>query len=113
MNLTFHERGDKTVAKFDERRLDAEIAGEFKKRMAEKIRAGSKRIAADLSSVEFVDSSGLGALVSSLKTAGKEGDVVVFGARKNVTPLFALTRMDAVFKMSATEEEALERLDER
>jgi anti-sigma B factor antagonist len=113
VDLAFHERGDATVAVFNERRLDAEIAGEFKKKMAEKIRSGATRVAVDLSKVEFVDSSGLGALVSSLKTAGKEGDVVVFGARKNVTPLFALTRMDHVFKMSASEEEALERLAAR
>lgn len=56
----------------------------------------------DLSQVEFMDSSGIGVLVSLLKnmrTAG--GDVVLLEPQGSVRMLLDLTRLSAVFTISS------------
>jgi anti-sigma B factor antagonist len=60
----------------------------------------------DLGAVSFIDSSGLGALVSSLKSMGKNGDLVICGAQSAVASMFKLTRMDKVFRMYPSAQEA-------
>jgi anti-sigma B factor antagonist len=49
-------------------RLDASIALNFRNKLTEIIKDGSKLIILNLTNVEFVDSSGLGSIVSGLKT---------------------------------------------
>jgi anti-sigma B factor antagonist len=57
--------------------------------------------------VRFIDSSGLGAIVSMLKLIGREGDLVLCGVTDPVMSLFKLTRMDRVFQMFPSEHDAL------
>jgi anti-sigma B factor antagonist len=90
-----------------ERRLDAEVIQEFKLFMSGKIRAGHLLIALDLGDVDFIDSSGLGGIISVLKAVGDSGNVAVFGADKNVLSLFRLTRLDRVIPMMDSLEEVL------
>ena len=63
------------------------------------IESGHPLIALDLSEVDFIDSSGLGAIVSVLKQLDGRGDLVIVGAKPAVMNLFRLTRMDKVFRM--------------
>jgi anti-sigma B factor antagonist len=95
------------IAKPLERRLDARSAASFKDAMADLVRSGQERIALDLSEVEFVDSSGLGAIVSTLKQLGGRGDLVICGARDTVMSMFKLTRLDRVFQMFPDQREAV------
>jgi anti-sigma B factor antagonist len=64
----------------------------------------------DLSKVEFIDSSGLGAIVSSLKRMGGRGELVVCGLREPTMTLFRLTRMDRVFQVFDSEQQAVSAL---
>ncbi|OFV87142.1 MAG: anti-anti-sigma factor [Acidobacteria bacterium RBG_16_68_9] len=82
-----------------ERRLDARTAAGLKDKMAELIQAGNWRIALDLSQVQFVDSSGLGAIVSARKQLGSNGDLVIGGACDTLLSMFKLTRLDKVFRI--------------
>lgn len=107
MNIDNKKIGEILVVKPLEKRIDASLATDFKGKMIDWINAGNKRILLDLAEVEFVDSSGLGAIVSSLKTIGSEGDLVICGAREAVMNLFRLTRMNRVFQIFSSEEEAL------
>ena len=90
-----------------ERRLDASVTQEFKQYMAGRVQAGHRQIALDLGEVDFIDSSGLGGVISLLKAVGESGNVAIFGARSNVMTLFRLTRMDRIFPMMAGVEDAL------
>jgi anti-sigma B factor antagonist len=92
------------------KRLDAKIAVEFKDKMTELINAGNHNIILDLSNVDFVDSSGLGAIVTSLKILGRRGDLVVAGVKNDVMTMFTLTRMDRVFRMFPTTADAQQAL---
>jgi anti-sigma B factor antagonist len=102
--------GSILVVKPLDRRIDASSAGDFKGRMLDWIRQGNARILLDLSAVDFIDSSGLGAIISSLKAIGDGGDLVICGVRETVMSIFRLARMNRVFQILASEQEALQKM---
>jgi anti-sigma B factor antagonist len=99
-----------TVVKVLDSRLDATVAGEFRQGLIEFIHKGQVFLILDLSDVEFIDSSGLGALVATLKTLGGQGDLVICGVQKPLLVLFELTRLDRVFRLYNDSKEAIEAL---
>lgn len=92
------------------KRLDASAAPAFKQEVVRLVEAGDTRLVLDLSGVSFLDSSGLGAMVSVLKALGQRGTLVVCGVSGAVLALFQLTRMDKVFQIVGSREDALARL---
>ncbi len=110
MQLEGKNIGEILMVKSLGKRIDASSAAEFKGKMVDWINSGHYRIALDLSEVDFIDSSGLGAIVSSLKTIGDRGDMVLFGLRDSVMSLFRLTRLTRVFQIFPSEEEAFKAL---
>lgn len=54
--------------------LDANNVGGFRKIMAQTIEAEPKEIVVDFSNVEFLDSTGIGAVIQSYKTVNKQGN---------------------------------------
>lgn len=107
MELDIHQEGDITLVRVLEKRLDANAAVPFKQRMKSMIDEGRKRIIIDITEVDFIDSSGLGAIVSCLKAVGRDGNVVISGTGRAIMSMFRLTRMDRVFDMYDTPEAAL------
>lgn len=103
---------DRGVAVIDPalRRLDAGAAPAFRQAVLQVIESGETRLVLDLAGVEFIDSSGLGALVSILKNLGARGGLAVCNAQPAVLGLFKLTRMDKVFPIVAGREDAVARL---
>jgi anti-sigma B factor antagonist len=102
--------GNILIVKPLEKRIDASVAMDFKGKMIDRIEVGNKYILLNLVEVDFIDSSGLGAIVSSLKAIEDDGDIVLCGIRDTVLGLFRLTRMNRVFRIFPTEEEALKAL---
>ena len=107
MQLEERPGGNYTVVTVVDSRIDAEIADDFRAEIAQIAQRGNRRLLLDLSEVAFVDSTGLGAIIASLKQLGPDGDLAICGARDSVTNLFRLTRMDKVFRTFATADEAL------
>jgi len=86
--------------------LDASNAGEFKRDMGPLLQANT-RLVLDLSRLHFVDSSGLGAMLSCLRQlSAKSGDLKLCGLSKQVRGLFELVRMHRIFDIYGTKEEA-------
>lgn len=110
MRLEIKKSGRVTIVRSLESRMDAKVAADFKAEIGRIVDGGNRWIVFDVSEITFVDSSGLGAIVSSLKMLGRQGDLVIAGAGETVLSLFKLTRMDRVFRMFATEKEAVEAL---
>jgi len=110
MEIEGRKAGDILVVVPLEKRIDASVATEFKGKMVDWINQGNGRIILDLSHVDFIDSSGLGAIVSSLKTIGNNGDLVICGITDTVMGLFRLTRMNRVFQIFPGQPEATEAL---
>jgi anti-sigma B factor antagonist len=90
------------------KRLDASMAVSFKESMHELIKSGKSRLVLNMNAVQFVDSSGLGALVSVLKALGpSQGTLSITNLQPGVVGLFKLTRMDKVFSIQPTVAEAV------
>jgi anti-sigma B factor antagonist len=107
MRFEEYRVGDVLVAKVLESRIVAEVAPRFKAQLLQYIGTGNREIVLDMAAVTFIDSSGLGALVSILKAMGRDGDLVLCGTTGTVISMFRLTRMDKVFRMFGTTDEAV------
>jgi anti-sigma B factor antagonist len=107
MMLAQHKNGSLVIVKPLERRLDADSSRYFKEKMAEIINRGESQILLNLSEVQFVDSSGLGALLSLLRQLGEGGNLMLCGIAENVMNLFRLTRLNRVFQIYPDEAQAL------
>ena len=113
MRIESRSEGGVHILEVKDRRIDARSAPDLKQKIASHVTEGAQWLVLDLSEVEFVDSSGLGAIVSALKLLGHSGDLVISGAGETVVSLFKLTRMDKVFRMFATVDEARQALAAR
>jgi anti-sigma B factor antagonist len=88
--------------------LDAYHSIEFKEKMMEIIQGDGQKIFIDMNDLNYIDSAGLGALVSLLKRASENSkELRLFGLRGNVKKVFELTRLNMVFKIFDTLEEAM------
>ena len=90
--------------------LGADSAPQFKADVGHYLSEGGNKLVLDLQQVTFVDSTGLGALVSLRKMAGERGEIAVTGLQEPVQALFELTRLDKVFRIYLTSAEAIEGL---
>jgi anti-sigma B factor antagonist len=110
MRFEESKTGDVLVAKVLESRIAADVAPRFKQDLIEYVSKGNRSIVLDLSEVTFIDSSGLGALIASLKALGNDGELVLCGTRDSVNSMFKLTRMNKVFRMFDSADKAVEAL---
>jgi len=79
-------------------RLDASSAKDFKDRINSLVTGNSDKIVIDMEKVDFIDSSGLGSLVSSLRSVNKSGgDIKISSLQNQVRAIFELTRLHRVF----------------
>lgn len=86
--------------------LDASNASLFKTRAAEVI-AENARLVIDIGPIRFVDSAGLGALLSCLRLAhAKGGRLALCGVAGSKQTLFQIVRMDRLFDIHPTPEAA-------
>lgn len=109
MNLKTEANGERMVIFVREERLDAHNSEELKAEMNRLFAAGSKELIVDLKEVRFIDSSGLGVLVSGFKNASaRQGSLKLSGLQTQVRSMFELTRLHRVFDIFQTTDEALE-----
>ncbi|MGE0087094.1 MAG: STAS domain-containing protein [Desulfococcaceae bacterium] len=100
--------GDVLVVTVRENRLDAAVSRIFREEMAHFIeQEGQLRIVLNLSRVAFMDSSGMGAIISVLKLIHPKGGFVLCGVGEMVSKIFRLTRMHKVFRQYENCEEAV------
>lgn len=97
MKLESEHRGNILVIRAVNDRIDAAGAIQFKERMREIVEEPSERVVLDLSNVMFLDSSGLGAVVSVMKALGPVRRLELSGLTPTVEKVLRLTRMDSVF----------------
>lgn len=111
MQMTASEIGNTLVVTVGDRRIDAAVAVRFKEEMQELTRSVPKRVILDLSNVEFLDSSGLGAVVGSMKQLSRNCHLDLSGLTPTVDKVFRITRMDRVFRIYDTTETALQDIE--
>ena len=90
-----------------EERLDAENASVFKEKIEKLINTGEAGIVLDFSNTKFIDSIGLGSLVSILKqTANKKMSIMLCSLSPQVRQIFELTKLYRLFEIFDSLEEA-------
>jgi anti-sigma B factor antagonist len=107
MRIEERKVGNVLIAHVLNSRIAADTAPQLKDGLMEYVKNGNRSIVLDLSDVIFIDSSGLGALIGSLKLMGADGELVISGARNAVESMFKLTRMNKVFRMFDTPDDAV------
>jgi anti-sigma B factor antagonist len=90
-----------------EDRIDAASAIQFKERMRDLTQTADQRVVLDLARVQFLDSSGLGAIVAVKKLLGPDRTLELSGLTPTVEKVFRLTRMDTIFTIHPTHAAAL------
>lgn len=92
--------------------LNARSAEEAKQVFRNLVEEGVTQVIVDLNQVPFIDSSGLAALVSGLKTLGGEASNLKLAAPQSQAKLlFELTMFDRVFEIHETVDDALKSLE--
>lgn len=99
MELIARDAAESTVIEIGEERIDAAVAIEFKDSMRQLTATARERVVLDLAAVRFIDSSGLGAIVSVLKFLAPERRLELAALTPNVERVFRLTRMNEVFRI--------------
>jgi anti-sigma B factor antagonist len=95
------------VIKFASDNLDSSNVKAFRDQILEPTKK-YETLLLDMDALNFVDSSGLGALLSTLRIMNnKDGQLRLFGMTRPVRALFELVRMHRIFLIFANQEEAL------
>lgn len=91
--------------------IDATVSTEFKTRVIDLIKQGNNHFVLNLSNVNFVDSSGLGAMISIMKTLSlNNGQIVFCQINDPVMNLLDMTSMNKIFKICIDETAGMELL---
>ena len=107
MELITEKVGDVTVVILPEMDLDARNVNEFKRDVAALLNT-TKKAVFDMSQVRFVDSSGVGAIFSCLRTLNAAGgDLKLCCPTNAVRIFFSLIRLSLVLGIFDTQEEAV------
>ena len=88
-------------------RVNAASAPELKRRVKDFVAGGQARLVLDMGGVAFIDSSGLSALISGLRSAREAGGYLrIAGLGGQALGAVKLMNMDRVFELYASAEEA-------
>src|SRR5260370_37289124 len=81
---------------------------ELKQKVLEELDRGARKLLVDFTKTGYIDSSGLGVLVSlSKKVRELGGDLRLAGLNEDLRTLFELTKLDTLFTISDTRDLAL------
>ncbi|PJE79319.1 putative anti-sigma factor antagonist [invertebrate metagenome] len=108
MSFDSYEKNGFTVISVSESRLDASISDLFQAYVCDRMTQNTDQFIIDLSSVKFMDSSGLGTLVACFKKInGMNKNMYLASPQPAVKDLLDLTSMDKIFQIFTSLEQAL------
>jgi anti-sigma B factor antagonist len=82
---------------------------ELKQKVLDELERGERKFLVDFSQTGYIDSSGLGVLVSlSKKIREAGGDLRLASLNEDLRTLFELTKLDSLFQIAPTREGALQ-----
>ena len=114
MEIEVTDMGKVAIFRPMTKRIDANKSGEFKEKYFEQINDGYRFVALNLSLVDFIDSSGLSAIVSVHKDMSiVKGSMAIFGATPTALNLFTLTGMNRLLKIFSSQAEAIAFLEQQ
>jgi anti-sigma B factor antagonist len=80
--------------------IDVSTANEVKENLINLISKQSADIKLDMTNLDYIDSTGLGALIGVLKRLKEnDRDIYITNTKKNVRKIFNITGLDKIFKV--------------
>lgn len=108
MSLQVTKQGDVVVIEVDGQ-LIVGNRQELKQRVLDEAEAGARKVLIDFAKAGYIDSSGLGVLVSLAKRLRElGGDLRLANLNDDLQTLFELTKLDSLFQIADSRERALE-----
>ncbi|MBA4031148.1 MAG: anti-sigma factor antagonist [Planctomyces sp.] len=109
--LDIEEVGDVTVAKFVDKKIldetNIQLIGNQMFGLVDE--DGRKKIVLDFSTVEYLSSAALGKLITmDKKVKAARGKLRLCAIRPEILEVFQITRLDKIFDIKSTQEQALE-----
>lgn len=106
LEIATERNGDECYVALDGE-VDVYTAPKLKEELVKSIEDGCSNVVVDLQKVGFIDSSGLGVLVSALRRARERGGSVrIVCTRESILKIFRITGLDKVFPIFADVAEA-------
>ena len=107
MEISVEKFGNVAVLRLDGR-LDLASGADLKQRAKDLFAQDRTVLHLNMAGVEFINSSGLGALVSTMKeTRLRKGRLTLSNLASYVQEIFEITQLSHIFEIFPTEEEAL------
>ena len=104
MKLNTREVNEVTILDLGDRITLGEESGRLRDAVREIVNKGSKKIIVNLGEVSYIDSSGLGELVSAFTAAKRAGgELKLLNVTKKVSDLLVITKLVTVFDVSDNE----------
>jgi len=108
LNISERQVGDVTILDMDGKITIGEGSVALRTAIRRLLEEGKKKILLNLARVSYIDSSGIGELVSSYTSIGKEGgQLKLLNLTQKLQDLLTITKLLTVFDVYDSEEEAL------
>jgi anti-sigma B factor antagonist len=108
MDLKINEHYNGVVIKFNGKLMGGPLAGELNSTLHNLINEGKMNIVVNMSGVTFMNSTGLGILISGLATMkNKNGYFKLAAIPKNIDGILSVTKLNQIFEQYITVDEAL------
>lgn len=108
MDIKINERYNAVVLNLDGKLMGGPFGEEMSNTLHKLLDEGKKRVVIDLSKVGFVNSSGLGILISGLTTMRNGGgDLKLAGITSKIEGLLSITKLNQIFERHDSVESAL------
>jgi anti-sigma B factor antagonist len=108
MGFEVSKNGDVTLVEV-EGQLIVGNRQDLKQQVLEQLESGDRKFVIDFAKTGYIDSSGLGVLVSlSKKIREQGGELRLSNLNDDLRTLFELTKLDTLFRIADSKEQALE-----
>ncbi|MGR0480004.1 MAG: STAS domain-containing protein [Candidatus Electronema sp. V4] len=104
--MSIEYRENCAIVRYEADRLDAASAPFLRKNIHEQMTEQRNALILDLNAVKFMDSSGLGAVVSLMQNLDEGTDLLLCGAGDNIKSLLRKTHLDGIFPLHIDAESA-------
>ncbi len=113
INFMEQDVDDVTIMHVKDKHLDSRLSSLYKQEFVAMKDEGTTQVVVDLTEVDFIDSSGLGALLLGRRLfTADEGDLRIIGAHEKVLHMFKIAKLDRVFEFFDTQDAAVKSFGE-
>lgn len=107
-NFSISERTNCIILSLEGELIEKNQATDLLKKVDELVAGGKTKIAINLANLKYMNSSGLNTMIQLLTKARNDGgEVVICNMNKKINELLLITKLNTLFKVVETEEEAV------